>query len=105
MSYSLIETDIAVSVLQNIRLVLITPKGSDVHRPEFGSDLYKYVDNPTTELLKGEMKAEVIDVVELWEPRATVVAVEITISSAAGITVYIEVDVDGQLIYENIKVA
>ncbi|AZE49568.1 putative bacteriophage baseplate protein [Pseudomonas chlororaphis] len=31
---------------QSIHIVLATPKGSDPHRPEFGSDLHLYIDWP-----------------------------------------------------------
>ncbi len=47
---TVIERDVAKSVLQNIRVILTTPKGSDVHRPEFGSELYRFIDQPLTAL-------------------------------------------------------
>ena len=31
---------------QCIAIILETPKGSDPHRPDFGSDILKYVDYP-----------------------------------------------------------
>ena len=43
---TVIERDAVKSVLQNIRVILTTPKGSDVHRPEFGSELYRFIDQP-----------------------------------------------------------
>ncbi len=75
--FTLVERDTVKSVKQNIRLILTTPKGSDPHRPEFGSDVWQYVDNPLTALTAGRIKAEVVDAIETWEPRAKVKAVEI----------------------------
>ncbi len=31
---------------QCIRIILMTRKGSDPHRPEFGSDIWQYIDAP-----------------------------------------------------------
>jgi len=72
MMYKLVEFDIVKSVQQNIRLILTTPKGSDVHRPDFGSDLWKYLDQPLNALTVGRIKAEIVDAIETWEPRAKV---------------------------------
>ncbi len=75
--YSLVERDTIKSVLQNIRLILSTPKGSDVHRPEFGSDLWKLLDKPLNALTVGKIKAELVDAIETWEPRAKVKEVQV----------------------------
>ncbi len=75
--YSLVERDTLKSVLQNIRLVLSTPKGSDVHRPEFGSDLWELLDKPLNALTVGKIRAELVDAIETWEPRAKVKEVQI----------------------------
>jgi hypothetical protein len=53
-------------------VILTTPKGSDVHRPEFGSELYSFIDQPLTALTIGKIKAYIVDEIERWEPRVKV---------------------------------
>ncbi|MDQ7081765.1 MAG: GPW/gp25 family protein [Aquificota bacterium] len=65
------------SVRQNIRLILTTPKGSDIHRPDFGSDLWKFMDQPLNAITLGRIKAEITDAIETWEPRVKVLSVEL----------------------------
>ena len=69
---TVIERDTVKSVLQNIRVILTTPKGSDVHRPEFGSELYRFIDQPLTALTAGKIKAYIVDEIERWETRVKV---------------------------------
>ncbi|MBX0311241.1 MAG: GPW/gp25 family protein, partial [Sulfurihydrogenibium sp.] len=44
----------------------------DIHRPEFGSNLYLLLDKPLTAITKGKIMAEIADAIEEWEPRAKV---------------------------------
>ena len=69
---TVVERDVVKSVLQNIQIILTTPKGSDVHRPEFGSELYRFIDQPLTALTAGKIKAYIVDEIERWEPRVKV---------------------------------
>ena len=75
--YALVEQDTIKSVQQNVRLILTTPKGSDVHRPDFGSDLWQFIDQPLNAITLGKIKAEITDAVERWEPRVKVLSVEL----------------------------
>jgi len=75
--YTLVEQDTVKSIQQNVRLILTTPKGSDVHRPDFGSDLWKFIDQPLNAITLGRIKAEITDAIETWEPRVKVLAVEL----------------------------
>ena len=59
---------------QCIALILNTPKGSDPHRPTFGSNIYKYVDYPIN-VAKPNIVRETIDAINLWETRITVKSV------------------------------
>jgi phage baseplate assembly protein W len=74
---TVIEQDTVKSVLQNIRVILTTPKGSDVHRPEFGSELYRFIDQPLTALTAGKIKAHIVEEIERWEPRVKVKEVKL----------------------------
>jgi len=69
---TVVERDVVKSVLQNIQIILTTPKGSDVHRPEFGSELYRFIDQPLTALTAGKIKAYIVDEIERWETRVKV---------------------------------
>ena len=75
--YTLVEEDVVRSVRQNVKLILTTPKGSDVHRPDFGSDLWKFTDQPLNAITLGRIKAEITDAIEKWEPRAKVLSVQL----------------------------
>ncbi len=75
--YALVEKDTLKSIQQNIRLILTTPRSSDIHRPDFGSDLWKFIDQPLNALTLGRIKAEISEAVERWEPRVKVLSVEL----------------------------
>lgn len=62
------ETDTLSSVLQNIAVILSTPKGSVPQYREFGLTV-TMLDKPTP-MAKMMMRAEVREAIERWEPRA-----------------------------------
>lgn len=59
---------------QSIRIILKTPKGSDPHRPEFGSNLHLYLDMPIQQATPHVVR-ESVDAIREWEPRCEVVRV------------------------------
>lgn len=59
---------------QCIAIILITPKGSDVLRPTFGTDLWKYIDAPISEAGPAVVR-EVTQSITQWEPRVKVLSV------------------------------
>lgn len=66
---------------QAIRIILTTPKGSDPHRPEFGSDLHLYIDWPVNRVVP-HLVREAVDAIRRWETRVTVVQVRAVIDGA-----------------------
>ncbi len=74
--FSLVEQDTVKSVLQNIRIILSTPRGTVPHRPGFAVDYRDFIDNPTP-LNTGKLKATIVDAIETYEPRAKVKAIDI----------------------------
>ena len=80
---------------QAIRIILSTPKGSDPHRPTFGSDLHLYLDWPTNRVTP-HLVREAVDAIRHWEPRVSVVQVQIQIH-AAQITVRVQWRVAGEV--------
>jgi phage baseplate assembly protein W len=67
-----IERDTIKSIIQNINIILTTPKGSDPHRPLFGSNIWQFIDQPLTVITRGRIKAEIIEAIETWEPRVEI---------------------------------
>lgn len=66
---------------QSIRIILSTPKGSDPHRPEFGSDLHLYLDWPTNRVTP-HLVREAVDAIRHWESRVSVAQVKVQINAA-----------------------
>ncbi len=73
---------------QCIAIILQTQKGSDPHRPTFGSDIMKYVDYPIN-VAKANIIRETIDAINLWETRVKINKTEIEIN---GTTILIKVE-------------
>ena len=61
--------------------ILLTPRGTYLHDPEFGSDLYKYVFEPADDSTVESIKREVVDRINLYDDRATIEEVEVRISN------------------------
>jgi len=83
---------------QCIKIILSTPKGSDPHRPLFGSDIYKFIDNPVNIGVSGII-SEIIDAVNNWEPRCEITKI-VPIFENEHVTLQITWKVKG---YENIQ--
>lgn len=58
-------------VEQAMRLILRTPRGSDPHRPTFGSNIHLYIDHPVNQVVP-HLVRETVDAITAWEPRAKV---------------------------------
>lgn len=61
---------------QCIKIILLTRKGSDPHRPDFGSDLWRYIDYPQNRAVP-HLVREAVDALRRWEPRLTGVTVSV----------------------------
>ncbi|ACI98548.1 GPW/gp25 family protein [Rhodospirillum centenum] len=68
-------------IAQCIAIILLTPKGSDPHRPEFASDCWKYIDWPVDQAVP-HLVREAVLAIERWEPRVILVGVEPVIENA-----------------------
>ena len=67
-----LEEDIA----QSIEVILLTPKGAKIFEPEFGSELYKFIDNVSPSTVP-QIIAEVWEALERWEPRIRLINVDV----------------------------
>ncbi|MBF2054700.1 MAG: GPW/gp25 family protein [Candidatus Sericytochromatia bacterium] len=70
-------TDLA-DIGQCIETILTTPKGSQPLRPDFGSDIYRYIDYPIN-TARPHLVRETVEAIKKWEPRVTVKRVQITV--------------------------
>jgi phage baseplate assembly protein W len=61
-------------VAQCIAIILTTPRGTDLLRPDFGCDLWQYIDLPITQSLAPIVR-DVYDAIAKYEPRAQVIKV------------------------------
>lgn len=67
-------------IRQCLTILLATQKGADSLRPEFGSDLYKYIDYPVN-IAVPLMKAAMIEAITIWETRIILVKITHTIQN------------------------
>lgn len=66
---------------QCIRIILTTPKGSDPHRPDFGSGIHLYLDYPVNQAVP-HLVREGVEAIRQWEPRCELVKVSPRIDGA-----------------------
>ena len=66
---------------QSIRIILTTPRGSDPHRPDFGSNLHLYIDWPHDRVTPYLVR-ETVEAIRRWETRVAVVQVQVLIEGA-----------------------
>jgi len=69
-------------IAQAIQIILLTPRGSDPHRPTFGSEIHKYIDWPTN-LVTPYLVREAIESIKEWESRVTVINVQVDIDESS----------------------
>lgn len=62
---------------QEVLLVLYTPLGADVHRPDFGSDWWHWIDSPIN-LSRPHIVRAVVSAIERWVVRIKLVRVVLT---------------------------
>ncbi len=61
---------------QCVRIILSTPLGADPLRPDFGSNIARYLDWPL-ERARPHVVREVVQALRRWEPRARVTGVQV----------------------------
>ena len=73
---------------QCIRIILMTRKGSDPHRPEFGSDIWQYIDAPINVAIPNIIR-EAMDAINIWETRVQINAITAQIDDS---NIYLSID-------------
>jgi phage baseplate assembly protein W len=87
---------------QCIRIILGTRKGSVPHRPEFGSDIWKYIDYPVNEAIPHIIR-ESIDAINAWETRIEIRRVAASVDGST-VTLAVEWAYTGSTDAESIEV-
>ncbi|MFV0481347.1 MAG: GPW/gp25 family protein [Campylobacteraceae bacterium] len=62
----------AASIENSIRDILLTPLGSRVMLPEYGSRLFELVDKRVNDEFRADLTAYVVEAIEKWEKRVRV---------------------------------
>lgn len=66
---------------QAIAIILTTRRGSDPLRPEFGSDIWRYLDHPI-DRARPHLVREVYAAIRRWEPRVKIERVSVDLDEA-----------------------
>jgi len=66
---------------QCVRIILMTRKGSVPHRPEFGSDIWQYIDAPVNVAIPNIIR-EAMDAINLWETRVEIKGITAVINES-----------------------
>ncbi|HSA05862.1 MAG TPA: GPW/gp25 family protein [Candidatus Gastranaerophilales bacterium] len=66
---------------QCIAIILTTRKGSVPHRPEFGCDIWKFIDNPVNIAIPNIIR-EATDAINQWETRIEIESITATINES-----------------------
>lgn len=83
-------------ILNSWNNVLVTPRRSYLNDPEYGSDLYKYIFEPIDEITVNKIKEEINYRLMLYDDRATIEEIEISIlSDNKGFNILLFVDYQG----------
>ncbi len=76
---------------QCVMNILMTVPGSDPLRPEFGCDIFRYLDKPVNRVLPLMMKS-ITDAIEIYEPRVTITKITAIVENPSLITFEILMD-------------
>ena len=68
-------------ILNSWNNILLTPRGTYLHDPEFGSDLYKYVFEPADDTTVDNVKREIVERITVYDDRAVIEDIRITIQN------------------------
>ena len=89
-------TDLNV-ILSSWNNILLTPRGTYLHDPEFGSDLYKYVFEPADDTTVEGIKREVVERITVYDDRAEIEDIRVSIqNSGKRINVAVYVNYKGE---------
>lgn len=68
-------------IQQCVYIILVTQKGTDPTRPNFGCGVYEYIDKPIS-IAVPNMKREIAEAIRLYEPRVKIIRILHTVNEA-----------------------
>lgn len=68
-------------LIQSIAIILRTRRGSDPLRPDFGSDIWRYIDYPI-DRARPHLVREAVAAIRRWEPRVRIERVTVELMEA-----------------------
>lgn len=80
------------SVRQSIWIIVATPRGARVMRPDFGCGIHDLVFAVNNSATRGLVEYEVLEGLRLWEPRIDVLKVRAVAAGAQGEVLQISID-------------
>lgn len=83
----LVEEGLA-DIRQCLDIILRTQKGTDPLRPQFGSDIYHYIDQPVTVAIPNMIRA-IIEATQIWEKRVTIQRIKYQMVDTARVDFFI----------------
>ena len=76
-------TDGIETILSGLKQLILTSKGERVMLPTFGTSLRKYVFEPFTSTLRDKISAEILEAIEIFEPKVVVKELSITANTGS----------------------
>ncbi len=89
---------------QSIRDILSTPIGSRVMRRNYGSPLFKLLDQPITPALIGQMQAVIADTLQRHEPRIKFSRIVVRSVADGQLAGQLKIDLEGYYLNESTMV-
>ncbi len=88
------DIDVIISSWNNI---LLTPRGTFLFDPEYGSELYKLIFEPVDDTTIERIKTEISSRLLMYDDRATILSVDTLLkANGKGYQINIEVEYDGE---------
>lgn len=85
---------------QAIKIILLTPKGQRVMRPEFGCQIHDLIFAPNDSNTAGLAAYYVEDALAMWEPRIEVINVDVSPDPAEPARILITIDYEVKQIHD-----
>jgi len=76
-------TDGIETILSGLKQLILTSKGERVMLPTFGTSLRKYVFEPFTSTLRDKISSEILEAIEIFEPKVVVKELAITANTGS----------------------
>lgn len=79
-------------VRSQIMHVVFTPKGQRIRNPEFGTDLIKYIFDPSDAQTWSAIKSEITDAVNRWVPGCNLKNIQVAQSNNENSEIFVRID-------------